>query len=113
LAREDVLEPRPWRLLLRAASTLSAIRKTDRYDLVTSLVEGEGERRIYVRTQNIDRLDFFVNGRPTSKSVVRESSDPIASPPLARGDRVELEIRGYVRPNTLVARYVQVFPFLE
>jgi hypothetical protein len=37
----------------------------------------------------------------------------VDSPPLPRDDRIELEIRGYVKPNELVARYIQVFPFRE
>jgi hypothetical protein len=112
LTRQDVLDPRPWPLLLFAASQFTEVAGRDRHDLVTSLVEGNGIRFVTVQTENIDRLDFFVNGRPSFEMVNRRSAEPIASPLLPMDDRVELEIRGYMRPNTLVARYVQVFPFV-
>jgi hypothetical protein len=108
LTREDILDRRPWRLLLAAVSRLSK----PRYDLSTSLEERNGDRFVRVKTENIERLDFFVNGRPSSHSV-RESGVVVDSPTLPRDDRIELEIRGYVKPNELVARYIQVFPFRE
>ena len=114
LSIEDILGARPWRLLLRAASEL-AKKSAQRYDLVTTLIGGPRERRVQVKTENIDRLDFFVNGRPSSvdvKGTGRSDGALPTSPLLPADDRVTLEIRGYVRPNTLVARYVQVFPFL-
>ena len=106
LTRADILDARPWRLLLQAVSHFS----DRRFDLVTSLVGRNGQRRVSVQTQNIDRLDFVVNGRPFSQNAPAKGS--IESPPLPADDRVELEIRGYVSPNELVARYVQVFPFV-
>jgi C-terminal processing protease CtpA/Prc len=112
LTRKDVLEPRPWPLLFFAASKLIEAAGKRRYDLATSLINRGGERRVAVRTVNIDRLDFFVNGRPTSRTVDRTSKAPIESPVLPTDDTVELEIRGFAR-SELVARYVQAFPFVD
>jgi hypothetical protein len=114
LTRDDILAQRPWGLLQHAVRALVRTGTMARYDLATSIEEDEGTRKVEVRTRNINRLDFFVNGRPSSLDVQHESAAAGSlSPNLPRGERVELEIRGYVHPNQLVARYVQVFPFLE
>jgi len=114
MTRDDILAERPWGLLQYAVARLFKSSRSARYDLATSLVDDGKERRVEVRTRNIDRLDFFINGRPSSVDVAHASEAPaISSPSLPRGELVELEIRGYARANELVARHVQVFPFLE
>jgi hypothetical protein len=106
LTRLDVLAKRPWNLLLEAASRLSRQPSCDLETRVSS--GGPASRMLTVRTSGIDRLDCYVNGRPSANDV-GDGEWPI---PLPDG-RVDLELRGFARRDgrpTLVARYIQVFP---
>ena len=100
---------RPWGLLLRAASELAT---QDPVDLETELsVDRQtGKLTADVVSQGIDRLDFYVNGRPTALDVVG-AQHPTQFPLDVHG-RVKLEIRGFANQagdETLVARQIQVF----
>ena len=117
LSRTDVVESRPWGLLLRAAQEL--IRQEASCDMETELRPGErdGVLTLTVRSRGITRLDIYEDGRPTTRDVEGPTSSyKLTSFPVnQRGNgngRITLEIRGFAdttgRPN-LVARYIQVF----
>ena len=107
LTRLDVIEPRPWRLLLRAAVELAG---RPGYDLQTRLTAAPRARELTltVITSEIDRLHFFVNGRPTAREVGDDQITPFSFPV---DGRISLEVHGFaktVEGHTLVARYVQM-----
>lgn len=109
LTLQDILGQRPWRLLLTAARDL-ALRP--QCDLETLLVEKNNGRELTVLTRQIERLDFYVDGLPTSVPVTTTEATT-SSPLLPANRRVELEIRGFAHRDgvmKLVARYVQIFP---
>ena len=116
LTRNDTIGDRPWGLLVRAATDLA---KQATYDLETSILKGGGDRRLTVVTRNIDRLDFYIDRRPTTSVNVQtrvingERIGSTQSPPFLLGQSVELEIQGFALPTgegepVRVARWLQV-----
>jgi hypothetical protein len=115
LTKADTIGDRPWGLLLEAATRLAG---QPNYDLYTSSHDDGEDRRFTVFTRNINRLDFYIDGRPTMSVNVdtreinggREGSTE--SPPIPRGQGVDVEIRGFARARgegepELVARWLQ------
>lgn len=108
LTEKDILEPKPFGLLLRAARELS---KMDSCDLETTVDESSTKRELTVTTKGIDRLDVYVDGRPIKSAIVEPHENQTMFVLPVRDD-IHVEIRGFAsRRGTvqLVARYVQVF----
>ncbi len=112
----DPTKPRPWGLLLRAVRELASANLVD---LETELNTDSqtGTLTVHVVSKGIDRLDFYVNGRPTARDVVGDTPAENRARhstqfPLDVHGRVKLEIRGFANQageETLVARQIQVF----
>jgi C-terminal processing protease CtpA/Prc len=131
LTKADVVSnPRWLPMLFRSVQEL-ALSKRSSYDLETIVCEQAGHRRLKVLTSNITRLDFLIDGRPTSSDVkrsghrqsidtkkaggpasTRRNSDPTLSPAFPADRTIEVQIHGYAPRNgrlTRVARYIETF----
>ena len=120
LTRDDILgvSRQPWSLLLRCAAEL-AEKKSYKLEVRfsrESLPDGGDGRRVTVTTRGIERLDYYVNGRPTVVPV--ENAGNGRSPetsfvvPMRTNQRLDLKILGYAPGeggDELVARCVRVF----
>ncbi len=112
----DPRKARPWGLLLRAVREIASANLVD---LETELNTDSqtGTLTVQVVSKGIDRLDFYVNGRPTARDVVGDAPEENRARhstqfPLQVHGRVTLEIRGFANQageETLVARQIQVF----
>jgi hypothetical protein len=112
LTKDDILGDRPFGLLVRAAAELA---KMESYDLETELEESAANRVVTVRTRGIDRLDLYLDDRPSQAVDVEHeqgSREGVTTFVLPAREHLQMELRGFARQkhgDKQVARYVQVF----